>query len=208
MINSFFNEINRTVPSNSVTETAQAAIFMLQGPGPARIENNYFKNNIGLTIFAADDLGSNGPSSPSDVTIRRNYFYEDPRYNFNDPTSNGHRHWRRNILELKRGERWLIEGNVFYGGWPSTTSGACLAFTPRPGNTANLVTTIGLRDITIRSSWMKNCPDAVGISGWNDWFAIQLTHGIRFQIENNLMTDLGLRSTGIFTGWPYNIATD
>lgn len=54
---------------------------------------------------------------------------------------------------------------------------------------------------------MKNCPDAVGISGWNDWFAIQLTHGIRFQIENNLMTDLGLRSTGIFTGWPYNIAT-
>jgi len=207
VINSYFNEINRTVPSNSGTETAQTAIFMLQGPGPVRIENNYFKNNIGLTIFASDDTGSGASSSPSDVTIRRNYFYEDPRYNFNDPTSNGRRYWRRNILELKRGERWLLEGNVFDGGWPSTTSGACVAFTPRPGNTANPVTTIGLRDITIRNNWLKNCPDAVGISGWNDWFAMQLTHGIRFQIENNLMTDLGLSSTGIFTGWPYNKLT-
>lgn len=201
VINSFFNEINRHVPQNSTRETDQTAIFMTEGPGPIRIENNFFKNNIGLTIFSADD--STGPTTPDDVEIRANVFYEDPKYNALDPMGNGDRYWRRNIIELKRGRRWLIEGNVFDGGWSSTTSGACLSLTPRPGN-APLVNTLQISDIDIKSNTFRNCPDAITISGRNDYYSAQTLITERVAVRNNLIVNTGQTATAMTKGWPGN----
>lgn len=202
---SFFNEINTWV-NPSISELSGSAIKLSEGPGPVRIENNYFKNNLGITIFHNDNVGTRISSSANDVLIRNNVFFEDPAYNAADPLSNGRYYYRRNILELKRGERWLIEGNQFLGGWAGVTGGSCLSFTPRPGSLHNLNSTMSIRDITIRGNLFRHCPETIAIVGFNDQPDATLAQAERMLIENNLVMYSGITPTGINKGWPGNRA--
>jgi hypothetical protein len=201
IVNSFFNEINITVLSNT-SELSANAIFMLQGPGPLKIENNYFKNALGLPIFCADDLGGSVTNQPSDMVLRRNYFFEDNAYNNDSASSNGRYYYRRNFVELKRGQRWLIEGNIFDGGWSGPTSGAALSFTARAGGYPYLTNVMSDRDVIIRNNWFKNNPVVMGMTGFNDVYNIQPLQGQHYLVQNNLITDAGVSSDGTRTGWP------
>lgn len=199
--NSYFNEVNRWVDTES-GEASSNTIFFVQGPGPVVIQNNYFKNNLGIEIFHGDDGGTAVQTSADDVIVRKNTFYHDPAYNAFSNISNGRHYYLRNTLELKRGNRWLIEGNRFIGGWATVTSGSCLAFTPRPGSSANLKTNLSMRDISIKNNLFLHCPEIVAMNGYSDGAGAQLLQAQRYLIENNLAVKTGIDSSGSHRGWP------
>ncbi len=202
IVNSYFNEINRWRPSISYETTANA-IFFLNGPGPVRIENNQFHNCHGITIFHSDDTGSPTPTSANDVVIRRNLFYESPSNNGFDPTSVGRYYYRRHMVEMKFGERWLVEGNTFDGGWPAVNQGATIALTPRPGWVNLQLNPLALRDVWVRNNTFKNAPQGFLLTGRNDYTNFQPKGAQRIAITNNLTYRTGIASTGQVTGWPY-----
>lgn len=201
IINSYFNEINRWRPGNT-WETTPNTIFFVHGPGPVRIENNQFQNCHGITIFHSDDTNSSTPTAASDVTVRRNLFYESPLDNGNDPNSNGRYYYRRHMLETKFGQRWLIEGNTFDGGWPAINQGATIALTPRPGFVNQALNPLAVRDIWIRNNTIKHSPQPFLVTGHNDYTNYQPRGAQRIAITNNLIYRAGIASTGGTTGWP------
>lgn len=204
VVNSYFG-LNRPV-TNSSFEASSSGIVMYSGPGPVKIEGNYFSDNHGITVFVSDESTLN--QQPTDVVVRANIFYENPCDNANDPCATAGRFWmRRNQIELKRGVRWLIEGNIFDGGWPSITRGSCLSLTPRPGSVSVQNNSIQIRDIMVRSNWFKNCMEPASIAGSHDGYDINTLMTSRVSVVNNLMTNGGITSTGQTTGWPLNLTS-
>jgi len=200
VINSYFNELNRPVTDSSYEATANCIIWY-DGPGPMLVQNNYFKNCHGMAAFQSDESTVN--ANPSDFVIRGNVFYEDPCHNALDACATAGRYWmRRNQMELKRGVRWLIEGNLFDGGWPSVTRGSCLSLTPRPGTVGVANNVIQISDITVRRNWFKNCMEPLSVAGSNDSYASNTLISKRITIEGNLFSDSSVASTGQLTGWP------
>lgn len=201
VINSYFNELNRPVTDSSYEATANCIIWY-DGPGPMLVQNNYFRNCHGMSIFQSDETATN--ANPSDYVIRGNTMYENPCHNASDPCATAGRYWmRRNEIELKRGVRWLIEGNLFDGGWTSKTYGSCLSLTPRQGSLVTANNVIQISDITIRKNWFKNCFEPASVAGSSDGYASNTLIGKRITIENNLFTDSTTTSTGwTSAGWP------
>lgn len=200
VINSYFNELNRPLTDSSYEGTANCIIWY-DGPGPMLVQNNYFKNCHGMAAFQSDESTVN--ANPSDFVIRGNTMYEDPCHNALDPCATAGRYWeRRNQIELKRGVRWLIEGNLFDGGWASVTRGSCLSLTPRQGTVGVANNVIQISDITVRKNWFKNCMEPASVAGSSDGYAANTLIGRRITIENNLFSDSSISSTGWYTGWP------
>lgn len=204
IINSYFNEINRWRTANSLESTPNT-IFFVHGPGPVRIENNHFQNCHGITIFHSDDSGSNTPTSANDVVIRQNSFFESAANNALDPTSLGRYYYRRHFVELKRGQRWLVEGNVFNGGWPAGNQGATVAMTPRAGFSTIPANPLGLRDVWVRNNVIMHSPQPFLLTGHNDFFNYQIETVQRIAITGNLTYKTGLSTSGGTRGWPSNL---
>lgn len=109
------------------------AIQVPSGPGPGKIENNLIEA-IGISLFFPD--GPNGflQAPPSDYEIRRNHFSHPDTYLYGSPQNvSGKNYMNRHLLELKRGRRITIEGNLFDGNWADVVQGAMILLTPRPG---------------------------------------------------------------------------
>lgn len=205
VINSYFNDLNRPLTDSSYEATANC-IIMYDGPGPIAVVNNYFKNCHGMSVFVSDETTAN--VNPSDVVLRANVMYEDPCHNANDPCATAGRYWeRRNQVELKRGVRWLFEGNLFSGGWASVTRGSCLSLTPRPGNVSVANNSIQIKDITVRNNWFAWCMEPLSIAGANDSYSLQTLAAQRITITNNLFSDSSVSSTGVTTGWPSSLTS-
>ena len=205
VINSYFNELNRPLTDSSFEATANC-IISYDGPGPIIIQNNFFKNCHGMSIFQSDESTVN--ANPTDYVIRGNVMYEDPCHNALDPCATAGRYWmRRNQMELKRGVRWLIEGNLFDGGWASVTRGSCLSLTPRPGTVGVANNVIQITDITVQKNWFKNCMEPASVAGSNDSYALNTLIGKRTTIQNNLFSDSSISSTGWSTGWPFGLTS-
>ena len=69
---------------------------------------------------------------PADYVIRKNYFSHPDTYLIGSPKNRlGKNYNNRQILELKAGQRMVIEGNVFDGNWADVTQGAMVLLTPR-----------------------------------------------------------------------------
>ncbi len=196
IINSYFNEPNYWRPSSGSLELTPNAIFMTESGGPWQIENNYFKNAHGITIFHGDDIAT---GMMTDGTIRRNTFYEDPADDCSGIASNGHCYYRRHMIEFKRASKVLIEGNVLNGGWPTINSGASVAWSPRAGASAS---SVGVLDINFKSNLIKFSPQPFLISGHNDYATYQNLASNRLAITNNVLYSSGTAADGSTVGWP------
>jgi hypothetical protein len=109
------------------------AIQVPSGPGPGKIENNLIEA-IGISLFFPE--GPNGflQAPPSDYEIRRNHFSHPDTYLYGSSQNvSGKNYMNRHLLELKRGRRIAIEGNLFDGNWADVVQGAMILITPRPG---------------------------------------------------------------------------
>ena len=130
------------------------AILGWNGPGPYKIENNTLSGSGENVMFGGADPSISG-LVPSDIEIRRNYFYT--------PQS-----WRgawskKNLLELKSATRLLIEANVFDGSWVDGQTGYALVL--KSENQSGQCTWCRTSDVTIRGNFIRNVGAAFSLAG-------------------------------------------
>src|SRR5258708_35286495 len=102
----------------------------------------------------------------------------------------------RHHMEFKKGERWLIEGNIFENNWGGTEQGKAVLLFGQNGTEHKVV-----NDFTIRNNIFLNTPTGIGvIAGLNTG----RPSGQRIQIHNNLWQNIwgNLYSRGINSNYP------
>ncbi|MCC6927903.1 MAG: Ig-like domain-containing protein [Gemmatimonadaceae bacterium] len=156
------------------------AIGGWNGPGPYRIVNNTLAGAGENIMFGGADPAIKN-LIPSDIEIRRNYIYT--------PISWKGKFSKKNLFEVKNGQRILIEDNVFDGSWQDAQTG--FAFILKVANQSGKCTWCFSGDITIRRNIIRNAGAGFGITGKDGSNAIG---GLlnRLLIEQNYMEDINV----------------
>ncbi len=100
------------------------------GPGPFHIINNYLEGSGENVMF-----GGSTPSItnlvPSNIEIRRNYFFKPLSWKVGHPTYAGI-HWSvKNLLEFKNARNVIVDGNVLENCWTDGQIGYAVLLTVR-----------------------------------------------------------------------------
>ncbi|MGH9628416.1 MAG: fibronectin type III domain-containing protein [Bryobacteraceae bacterium] len=152
VIHSRIHKINHWVEGADAGYLEAEAIYIPNGPGPGKIENNLIEA-IGITVFFPDNSFHHTP--PADYEIRRNFFAHPDKYLYGSPlNTSGKNYVNRHHIELKRGQRMLIEGNTFDNNWADNNQGAFIMLTPRPGRVpeAKTITQVQHGNVTVSSA--------------------------------------------------------
>jgi len=173
-------------------------IVCFNGPGPFKIVGNAVEaGSINIFVGGVDPLISG--LQTEDVEIRRNYLYKRPEWNQNDkppeypngpfPETGGPSRVTKNLLELKWGNRILVEGNVFDGNYYGGGQyGSFLVWKTENSNGDN--TTVQTLNVTYRHNLAKN------VSGGYEFIGIGVSEGpvaaplSRVHHYNNLVYEL------------------
>lgn len=152
-----------------------------------KVHNNYINSN-GISVFAQEFTNND---LVEDVTFTRNVLYSSPEDLAGGANSIGLYYPKRQHFELKQGKRFLIEGNVFDGGWSDwTPCGAHMIFTPRGAT----VTSHQIADLTIRNNTFRNGASGIQLMGSDTVYETDLAFLMqRVKIEGNLLYDIDLR---------------
>jgi hypothetical protein len=149
--------VNSTISDIHSAASDAQAICGWNGTGPYLIENNDLEASGENVMFGGADP-SIPNALPSDITIRGNTFYK--------PSS-----WKgvwevKNLLELKLGQRVLVENNVFNNVWADAQTGFAINIksTDQDGsapwaNTSN---------VTIRNNLIENAVSGVSVAAAPD----------------------------------------
>jgi len=220
VVDSYISEIHDT---NSDSQAVAGENF----EGPLKILNSYLEasaENFDLGGFGNVATGV----SPSDIEIRRNYFFKPLTWRVSDPTYAGINWIVKNSLELKHAKRTIIEGNVFEHSWAGNAQaqrGALITLTPRIDSASPCCTPspapIGtpqavVDDLTIRYNWLISAGQAFQISGRDSAFYAITGPGPsqmnRVRIHDNLAEDISKANWGgagadgrIFQGIQYGV---
>ena len=130
------------------------AIMGWNGPGPYKIVNNYLEGAGEVIMFGGADPSVPG-MVPADIEIRRNHITR--------PLA-----WRgvwsvKNLLELKVGQRFLIEGNVFENNWADAQAGAAFVWWAAADNNPACITS----DVTFRYNVVRNTTSGFNLAPGN-----------------------------------------
>ena len=155
------------------------AIMGWNGTGPYRIENDYLEGAGENVMFGGADPAFSG-RLPRDITIRRNHFSK--------PLAWQSQGWTiKNLLELKIGQRILIEGNVFENSWAGEHSGAALAWkSVNQGGTASWSQT---SDVTFQYNLVRHVGMGITVAGAPE--AYPAVRAARFRIAHNVFEKVG-----------------
>ncbi len=181
----------RSQISDSYLSECHAAGFDAQaiqghnGPGPYKIVNNTLIASTENITFGGGDPSIAG-LNPSDIEIRRNYFYT--------PISWKGKWLRKNLFELKAGVRILVEGNVLDGSWQDGQTG--WAFMLKSENQSGGCTWCTVSDITIRYNYITNSGAGFAINGRYGLYPVGAL-AARFTIQNNVVDNINV---GPFVG--------
>jgi hypothetical protein len=116
------------------------------GPGPFKIVNNYLEGSGENVMFGGADPSIQG-LIPSDIEIRHNHIAKPTRWH-------GGRWLIKNLLEMKIGQRVLIEGNIFENNWQNGQEGAgILIWSNNQNGTAPWTV---MQDVTFRRNVVRN----------------------------------------------------
>ncbi len=151
------------------------------------IRNNLFENCMGVTVFAEESRRT-AELTPRDVAIVGNTFRNDERFRSGSSESDGRYYSIRHAIELKRGARFLIEGNVIEGNWADWTPlGPAIGLLTRGGGpTPNNQ----IHDIAIRNNVFRRVSTAIQISTVDDNIHLASFPAARIAIENNLFENV------------------
>jgi hypothetical protein len=158
-----------------------SGIYTIDGAGPYLVENNYLEA-YGIGYFI-DGPGGASPS-PSDIVFRHNHLIWNQDHRITSATSNGFTYTVRNMWEVKRGARMLVEGNLFEGTWSNATQGSTVFISSRPATKADWEQ--GSRDIAIKSNIIRNASAGFYCQGTSDIGSSPPSTG-RVLIANNLI---------------------
>ncbi|MCX6596150.1 MAG: fibronectin type III domain-containing protein [Acidobacteria bacterium] len=149
LLGSRVTRVNRWTEAVTPGTTGQESIALMipLGPGPGRIENNFIEA-IGITVFFPGNLS--GVLPPVHYTIRKNHFSHPDKYLYGSPlNTSGKNYMNRQILELKTGKFFLIEGNIFDGNWVDVSQGAQILLTPRTSPAGSMTTVSAVSGNTV-----------------------------------------------------------
>jgi hypothetical protein len=184
----------------AVVDSYIADFKAFNAPGPYKIVNNYLSAAGENMMFGGADPAITN-SIPSDIEIRRNYFFK--------PLSWIGSSWTiKNLLEFKNARRVLVEGNTFENNWQAAQNGFSILLTPR--NQEGGAPWCGTQDITIRLNIGINLGQGFNLSGEDDAHPSQRT--ARVYIHDNVMQITSLsgsqgRSFGVTHG-PTDLTID
>ncbi|MFN8574349.1 MAG: Ig-like domain-containing protein [Gemmatimonadaceae bacterium] len=164
------------------------AIAGWNGPGPYKIVNNTLAGSTENIMFGGADPWI--PNLiPSDIEIRQNYVYTPAAWH-------GAAWVKKNLFELKMGQRILVEGNVFDGSWQNGQTG--WAFVLKSENQSGRCTWCTTSDVTIRYNRITNAGAGIAISGKEGSNPNPVTTlSARFAVQNNEMDNINV---GIYVG--------
>ena len=130
------------------------AILGWNGPGPFKIVNNMLMGAGENVMFGGSD--PKVPNLvPSDIEIRRNYFYT--------PLSWKGIWTKKNLFELKNATRVLVEGNVFDGSWTDAQPGWAILL--RSANQDGKCRWCRTTDVTIRRNYITHVAGGIAFIG-------------------------------------------
>jgi hypothetical protein len=180
--------INSYAYASKVNSNASIGVGISSGNN-GKIENNYIAGS-GIGIYFDETVGS---QVQSDWIVRRNFVDMPELWKAGAATSDGNRYTFRQMIEVKRGQRILFEGNIFNRAWvDELILGEVIllmaARNPDPGPTNCAVC-----DITIRHNWFGRQKVSGGVaigsySGDQPGVKIQIIK--RVSIYGNLWSDL------------------
>ncbi len=177
------------------------AIASWNGAGPHLIDNNYLVAGGENIMYGGSDPASIG-LNPTDIVVRRNYFYKPLTWNRFDPSVwDGINIVCKNLFELKKGIRVLVEDNVLENFWKDDQS---YAVNLKSVNQSGGDTTSECRDVVLRynkfinvSSFCTNNPAPQGV----------VVPASRLVYHNNVVTGIGASTLG-FVGSVFVMATN
>jgi len=166
----------------------ESSALQFTGGSFIRVDNNSIES-AGITLFASDDAPL---SMTSNVEITRNWVRRPPRYRLGSAENLAQppqAHQSRHLLELKRGVRWLVDGNVFDGNFATVNQAHFISLSPRPGG-MSWERQIAMSDVTISNNSFRNGPNGIYLIGHHDGGDGQMPIVSRIAVANNLMTGI------------------
>ena len=177
------------------------AICGWNGPGPYRIINNYLEAS-GENVLFGGALPSIANLIPSNIEIRRNYFFKPLSWKVGHPTYAGI-HWTiKNLLEFKNARDVIVDGNVLENSWTDGQIGYAVLFTVRSENGKAPWATI--ENIRFTNNTVKNSEQGLQLLGSDHPY--QSGRGNGLLVQNNLFTGIANRFFTI-NGY-YNVTVD
>jgi len=165
-----------------VGEDSQA-IAGWNGPGPFKIEDNFLEG-AGENVMFGGGTPSIPNLVPSDIEIRRNYFYKPLSWKPGAPHYEGTPWTVKNIFELKNARRVLVEGNLLENCWESGQDGYGVLLTVRTEDDA--VPWAVVEDVTFEDNVVRHAVSGVDIMGIDNNSIKSYGRGRRLTIRNNL----------------------
>jgi hypothetical protein len=137
------------------------AIIAWDSPGPLKIENNFLEGGAENIMFGG--AKNSAPTMvPSDIEIRRNHLYKNPKW-FGLKYPNN---WViKNLFEIKTARRVLLEGNVLENCWAEGQTG--FAFVLKSSSEDQGQPWDTTSDLTIRYNRIINSLNGVAITRWS-----------------------------------------
>jgi hypothetical protein len=176
VINSYFKEIKSEISD------AQA-IGCWAGVGPHAIVNNFLEA-AGQGIMYGGAYMNILYASPSDITVRGNYFFKPLRWNLPQQEVGIK---VKNIFELKHARNVILDGNVMQNSFARGQSGEAIVLTTGDDSLSNPWTTV--RNVQITNNRIDFVGRGVNIAGVDH--NTSTLAASRFTISNNLWTRVG-----------------
>ena len=186
---------------NSGMVTGQCfAIHIWNGPGPAKIVNNYLSGSTCSLMVGGLDADAGVTTPPGDIEFRGNF--SDKPLSWGTTYSSGSYpngtllYSVFDHLEVKNAQRVLIDGNVFQHCWPNTgdptekSDGYLLLLTPRNQSGGN--TWAAVTDVTITHNIFQHSTKALLIFGTDN---LRQSLGCnRVLVKDNLFYDIAAQA--------------
>lgn len=159
-----------------------ATVVTLGDASRVEIRNNLFENCIGITVYA-EAFRRTARLTPSDIVIAGNAFRNQDRFRAGAAESDGRYYAIRHAVELKRGQKVLIEDNLFDGNWADWTPlGPAIGLLTRAGGS---IPNNRIQDVTIRNNVFRRVSTGVQLASTDDLIEQPSFPAARIAIENN-----------------------
>src|SRR5947209_4324459 len=167
----------------SAEQDAQA-IAGWNGPGPFHIINNYLEAS-GENLMFGGSTPSIAGLVPSDIEIRRNYFFKPLLWREGDASYAGVRWSVKDLFEIKSARRVVFDGNLLENCWGDVNAGyGAINLTVR-GDSGPQAT---IEDVTISNNVMRHTPNGINVLGIDTVQPSVQGKGVK--IINILFTDI------------------
>jgi len=187
------------IDSDNVWALEAKAIGFWQVSGPLKIDNNYIESSAEWIMSGGTTAWTS--ALPSDVTITRNYFTKRTSWRNGGVGWDGSNHIVKFGLEVKFGQRFLIDSNIFDTSWAEDESGDMLLV--RPLLTSQSQSPTETRDITVQWNWFRHMATGFNFSGEDTVGSAVEKMGSHFLIQQNLLEDINrtIWADGGGRGW-------